>query len=237
MVMSLNMWRKYLVRLALVFLTGLAAYGEWRLYDFGKLQGAEELKSLRAEHDQLRRHFRDLSRENASLRENNAILDRSSQIDQEAARDVQDQLASLQEELQAAREEVEFYRGIIAPGDAAAGLRIHRFEITPGQQPDEYHYDLVLTQLKRHDRTVTGKVEWKIRGSEGAAARELNLSDVTRPEVKQLTFRFRYFQHLTGLFTLPAGFQARDVVLSVVSTGQDAVEPVEQRFEWPVSGS
>ena len=134
------MWHRYLTRLAVVFLAGLTAYGEWRLYDFGKLQGAEELKSLRVEHDELRSHFRDLSRENASLRENNAILERSSQIDQQAARDVQEQLASLQEELQAAREEVEFYRGIVAPADAAAGLRIHRFEITPGQQPDEWVY-------------------------------------------------------------------------------------------------
>jgi hypothetical protein len=231
------MWHKHLTLLVAVFLAGLAAYGEWQLYEFGKLQGAVELKSLRAEHAELRRHFRDLDRENASLRENKAILERSSQIDQQAARDVQEQLASLQEELQAAREEVEFYRGIVAPGDAAAGLRIHRFEITPGQQPDEYHYDLVLTQMKRHDRVVTGKVEWKITGNEGDAARELELSDVTRPAVKQLEFRFRYFQHLTGLVTLPAGFHARDVVLSVVATGKDALEPVEQHFEWPASGS
>jgi len=231
------MWRKHLIRLAVMILAGLTAYGEWLLYDFGKLQGAEELKSLRSEHAELRRQFRNLSRENASLRETNTILERSSQIDQQAARDVQEQLASLQEDLQAAREEVEFYRGIIAPGDAAAGLRIHRFEITPGQQPDEYHYDLVLTQMKRHDRIITGKVEWKLIGREGDAARELNLSDVTQPAVKQLDFRFRYFQHLTGLVTLPAGFQASDVMLSVITTGKDAVEPLEQRFEWPASGS
>lgn len=231
------MWHKYLTWFVVVLLSGLTAYGEWRLYDFGKLRGAEELKSLRTEHAELLRHYRVLNKENASLRENNTVLERSSQIDQQAARDVQDQLASLQEELQAAREEVEFYRGIIAPGEAVAGLRIHRFELTPGQQPDEYHYDLVLTQLKRHDRIVTGKVEWKIIGRDGDATRELKLSDVTRPEVKHLDFRFRYFQHLTGLISLPAGFQARDVVLSVAPTGKDAVEPVEERFDWPVSGS
>jgi Family of unknown function (DUF6776) len=231
------MWHKHLSRIVVVCLTGLAAYGEWWLYDFGKLHGTEELKLMRVEHAELRRHYQDLDKANNALRERNIILERSSQIDQQAARDIQEQLASLQEELQAAREEVEFYRGIIAPGDVASGLRIHRFELTPGLQSDDYHYDLVLTQMKRHDRIVTGVVDWKIVGVNGDETRELKLSDVTRPEVDHLDFRFRYFQHLTGIISLPEGFKAREVVLSVRATGKDAVDPVEQRFEWPVAGS
>ena len=231
------MWHKYMKRVVVLFLAGLAGYGGWWLYDFGKLKGAEELGSLRTEHADLRRHYQDLNKENNALLERNTILERSSQIDQQAARDIQEQLASLQEELQAAREEVEFYRGIIAPADVASGLRIHRFELNPGLQSDEYHYDLVLTQMKRHDRIVTGLVEWRIVGKNGDETRELKLSDVTRPEVDHLDFRFRYFQHLTGIINLPEGFQAREVVLSVRTTGKDVVEPVEQSFEWPVAGS
>lgn len=231
------MWHKYMMRLLVLVLAGLAGYGAWWLYDFGKLQGAEELKAMRAEHADLRRHYQDLDKENKALRERNTILERSSQIDQQAAKDIQERLASLQEELQAAREEVEFYRGIIAPGDVASGLRIHRFELTPGLQSHDYHYDLVLTQMKRHDRIVTGVVDWRIIGKNGDEIRELKLSDVTHPEVGHLDFRFRYFQHLTGIISLPEGFLAREIVLSVKATGKDAVEPVEQSFEWPVTGS
>lgn len=231
------MWRKYMRRVIVLFLAGLAGYGEWWLYDFGKLKGAEELKSLRTEHAELRRHYRDLNKESDALRERNTILERSSQIDQQAARDIQEQLAALQEELQAAREEVEFYRGIIAPGDVTSDLRIHRFEVTPGLRSDEYHYDLVLTQMKRHDRIVTGLIEWRIIGKNGGETRELKLSDVTRPEAGHLDFRFRYFQHLTGIISLPVGFQAREVVLSVRTTGKEALEPVEQSFVWPSASS
>ena len=231
------MWRRYLSRVMVVLAVGLAAYGEWRLYDFGKLQGAEELKSMRTEHAELRRHYQDLNGKNAALRERNAILERSSQVDQQAARDVQQQLAALQEELQAAREEVEFYRGIVAPSGASSGLRIHRFDVTPALEPDEYHYDLVLTQMKRHDRIVAGQVKWTIFGRDGDDPRELNLSDVTQPKVEMVDYRFRYFQHLTGVISLPSGFQAREVVLSVTATGKDAVDPVKQHFDWPVKGS
>jgi len=231
------MWHKYMTRVVVLSLAGLAGYGGWRLYEFGKLKGVDELKSLRTEHAGLRRHYRDLNRNYIALRERNTLLESSSRIDQQAARDIQGQLATLQEELQAAHEEVKFYRGIMTPGDVPSGLRIHKFELTPGLQPDDYHYDLVLTRMKYHDRIVTGQVEWKIIGNNGGETRELTLSDVTRPVVDHLDFRFRYFQHLTGIISLPEGFRARGVVLSVKATGKNAVEPVEQSFEWPVTGS
>jgi hypothetical protein len=231
------MWHKYMTRVVVLALAGLAGYGGWRLYDFGKLKGADELKSLRTEHAELRRHYRDLNRRYIALRKRNTFQESSSRIDQQAARDIQDQLAALQEELQAAQEEVKFYRGILAPGDVPSGLSIHQFELTPGLQSDDYHYDLVLTQMKHHDRIVTGLVEWKIIGSNGDKTRELKLSDVTQPEVDHLDFSFRYFQHLTGIINLPEGFRARVVVLSVKTTGKNASEPVEQSFEWPVTGS
>jgi hypothetical protein len=231
------MWHKYMTWVVVFILAGLAGYGGWWLYDFGKLKGADELGSLRKEHTELRRHYRDLNRRYIFLKERNTILESSSRIDQQASREIQEQLAYLQEELQAAQEEVKFYRGIMAPGDVPSGLLIHQFELTPGLQSDDYHYDLVLTQRKHHDRIVSGLVEWKIIGNNGGETSELKLSDVTRPEVDHLDFRFRYFQRLTGIINLPEGFQARVVVLSVKATGKDAVEPVEESFEWPVTGS
>jgi hypothetical protein len=231
------MWRKYMTRVVVLSLAGLAGYGGWWLYDFGKLKGADELGSLRTEHAELRRHYRDLNRRYISLRERNTILESSSRIDQQAAKDIQLQLATLQEELQAANEEVKFYRGIMAPGEGPSGLHIHRLELTRDLQPDAYHYDLVLTRMEHHDRIVTGQVEWKIIGNNGGETRELKLSDVTSPEVDHLGFRFRYFQHLTGIIRLPRGFRARVGKLSVKATGKDAVEPVEKSFEWAVTGS
>jgi Tfp pilus assembly protein PilO len=82
------MWHKYMMRLLVLVLAGLAGYGAWWLYDFGKLQGAEELKAMRAEHADLRRHYQDLHKESKALRERNTILERSSQIDQQAAKDL-----------------------------------------------------------------------------------------------------------------------------------------------------
>jgi hypothetical protein len=193
----------------------------------------EELQTLRARHLVLGKQHRELTRENTRLRERLAVLERSSQIDRQAANDVKADLGQLEEELQAAREEIAFYRGIVAPGDVQSGLRIHRFALANGNGSGEYHYELVLTQLKRNDRYVDGVVDWQIHGLRSGEPDVLGLAGVTSPPTSQLKFRFRYFQELTGVITLPEGFEAQAVELSVKPSSKNQPEPVVQVFDWP----
>jgi len=230
------MLHSYLIRAALV-LGGLALLAAgWWLYDLGKLHGADELRSLRTRHGVLETRHSKILGDNKELREKVAILQRSSQIDRQAALDVKADLATLEEELQAAREEIEFYRGIVSPGDVKPGLRIHRFQLVDGAVPGEYRYDLVLTQLKHNDRHVSGVAEWKIVGTLNGAPGELGLAEVTRPAVRQLKFKFRYFQDLAGTLYLPDGFDARKVILSIKPDGKGKPPPVEQEYDWPDHG-
>ena len=225
--------RNYLAGAGIAALLGLTSYAAWWLYDLGKLRGVDELGILRTEHAVLEKRHAKFVDDNDSLREQVAILERSSQIDRQAAQDVKADLGRLEDELQAAREEIEFYRGIISPGDVKSGLRIHRFTLEEGAADGEYHYDLVLTQLKRNERYVSGVVDWVISGVMLGEPGELALAGVTNPAVKQLKFRFRYFQDLAGTITLPEGFEAEKVVLKIKPEGKGKPEPVEQAFDWP----
>jgi hypothetical protein len=227
------MWRRLLIQVVVLLMLAVLGYAAWWLYDLGKLHGVTELATLRTQHAMLQGVHDRLVRESETLRERVAILDRSSRIDRQAALDVQAELGGLQEELQAAREEVEFYRGIVSPGDVKPGLRLHRFTLKSGPLPGQYHYDLMLTQLKRNDRYVAGNVEWNIVGEVGDEARKLDLAAVTQNGVETLKFRFRYFQRLTGVVSLPDGFQAQEVILSIKTTGKRASGALEQVFEWP----
>lgn len=226
------MWRSRWVRVVAVATAGVALYAGWWLYDLGKVHGVIELKSMRTQYAVQEKLTGKLTKDNKQLRERVAILERSSQIDQQAAQDVKADLGQLEMELQAAREEIEFYRGIVAPGDVQSGLRIHRFSLESGTGAGEYHYDLVLTQLKRNDRLVTGVVDWKIAGLMFGEPGELALAGVTNPAVKQLKFRFRYFQELAGKITLPDGFEPEQVILNVVPEGKGKPPPVRQVFDW-----
>jgi hypothetical protein len=215
----------------------LAVYAVWWLYDLGKLHGVVELESLRAGHAGLKKRHATLLEDNKSLQGRVAVLERSAGIDRQAAEDIGNDLVRLEEELQAAREEVEFYRGIVSPGDVQSGLRIHRFTLKYDAVPGRYHYDLVLTQLKHNNRPVSGVVDWKISGFMLGEPGELALKGITRPAVQQLKFRFRYFQALSGVITLPDGFEATRVILTITPEGNAGQEPVEQEFDWPEAGS
>jgi hypothetical protein len=220
------------VRLGAAVLTGLLLFVGWKLYDLGKIHGVSELAGLRAEMLQLERRNRELVNESSGLRDRVAILERSSQIDQQAAQAVKSELGQLEEALQASREEVEFYRGIVTPGDVDPGLRIHRFELEEDLTQGEYHYDLVLTQLKRNDKFVSGVVDWKISGLLDGKPVVLTLDKVTEPAVKQLKFRLRYFQDLAGTIKLPEGFVPDRIELTVSPKGKGK-PPVVQAFDWP----
>jgi len=231
------MYRACLKVAAGVLGVGLAVFAAWWLYDFGKLSGAVELESLRAGRAAMQQSNETLSNDNESLLAQVAILERSAGIDLQAAEDIRNDLERLEDELQAAREEVEFYRGIVSPGDVHSGLRIHRFTLEDDGVPGRYHYDLVLTQLKHNNRTVSGVVDWKITGYMLGEPGDLALAGVTRPAVKQLKFRFRYFQSLSGVITLPEGFEASKLTITVTPAGKSKQKPVEQVFDWPETGS
>jgi Family of unknown function (DUF6776) len=230
------MLHSYLIRAALLLGSLALLAAGWWLYDLGKLHGADELRSLRTRHGVLEKRHRKVLGENRELREKVAILQRSSQIDRQAALDVKADLATLEEELQAAREEIEFYRGIVSPGDVKPGLRIHRFQLVAGGAAGEYRYDLVLTQLKHNDNHVSGVADWKIVGTLNGEHGELGLAEVTRPAVQQLKFKFRYFQDIAGTLYLPDGFEARKVILKIKPDGKGNPPPVEQEYDWPDRG-
>ena len=111
------MLRRLLVEVAVVLSLALLGYLAWWLYELGKVHGVAELESLRQEHARLEELHNALQAENEGLREQVAILDRSSSIDRQAAQAVQDELGALQNELLTVREEMEFYRGIVSPGN------------------------------------------------------------------------------------------------------------------------
>ena len=231
------MWSRVMMRVVVVAIIGFVLFAGWWLYDLGKVRGVLELKSLRTQYAVVEKLNRKLSKDNKGLRERVAILERSSQIDQQAAQDIKNDLGQLEVDLQAAREEVEFYRGIVAPGDVQPGLRIHRFNLKSGTAPGKYHYELVLTQLKHNDKYVTGVVDWKIAGLLLGEPGEVALAGVTSPPVKQLKFRFRYFQELAGTIILPEGFEAEEVTLSIKPGGKGKSEPVKAVFDWPMQDS
>ena len=82
-------------------------------------------------------------------------------------------------------------------------------------------------------------VDWRIAGAMPEYQTEIGLERVTEPAVKELKFRFRYFQELAGTIRLPEGFKAKQVVLTirVKGKGKGKMDPIVQSFDWAATRS
>jgi hypothetical protein len=107
-------------------------------------------------------------------------------------------IKSLRDELSASQEEVLFYRQLMAPSEAQRGLRIEKFELTPGASAAAVTYRLLLAQVvERHD-WASGTVTVDVAGIWENEQVVLPLTELTHVDPYPLTFRFRYLQDFTG---------------------------------------
>ncbi|MGB5729915.1 MAG: DUF6776 family protein, partial [Thiogranum sp.] len=94
------------------------------LFERGKFYAASGLEKLTRQRSELEQRVAELKETNLSLREQAAVSQRSSEIDRRASLEVRSEFAGLQDELLELRKELDFYRGIVSPGDAKPGIRI-----------------------------------------------------------------------------------------------------------------
>jgi hypothetical protein len=107
---------------------------------------------------------------------------------------------------------------------------MQRFQVTPTSVQRGYHFQLVLTQAFTSSGITTGVVTLTLEGLEGQIAKSLTLAQLTDNKLKELPFRFKYFQEIAGDVVLPAGFVPRRVIVEVEPRGG---EKLQNSFDWP----
>lgn len=221
----LQLWLLTGLLLVLLLLSG------YLLFDRGKQFAGTELQRLTARGKQDAQQIAALQIDNDRLQQQIATLQRSSQIDRQASIEVRNEMAQLQDELLGVREELAFYRGIVSPGDAKAGLRIQAFHLEPGETEGAYSFALTVAQVQGNHGYVRGSIELVVNGSEKGKARTLSFKALSGKS--ELKFKFRYFQKLEGQLDLPAGFRPENVYVRIKPSGRSKVKALEQTFDWP----
>ena len=242
-------WRRaVLVVLALVLMlaAALASYQAGRAVaglDLAYLDALERLnRSTRANMERLQAQLVD--------------ADLSREVGEAAARALKDDIRRLKDEVAALTEEVTFYKSLMAPSSLARGLQIADFELAALEGPGRrYTFHLLLTQVESRRDWVQGDASLEIHGrmpvssAQGSPAgltagsespteipeRVLPLTEIAEEGTYPLKFRFRYFQDLTGVISLPAGFEPERIVVRAGKRGA-STDPLERTFDWVVAG-
>lgn len=205
--------------------------GGWSLFDYGRYLAGYNSAEVDLERVELLGTVDALRREIEDLREQKAQLERAAQIERQAYTELDNNLKALQGEILELKEELAFYRGIISPRDASRGLRLQNFSIEP-QGPQHYRYKVVLTQVHKNDRLARGRVRLEVEGLQGGVPKTLNLAALSAKPVKELSYRFKYFQKLEGELKLPPGFQPLRATARILPGGRKQ-DVIEKTIDWP----
>jgi hypothetical protein len=185
--------------------------------------GGSFLDSGHGDVDQIKARATELERKLADIR-------LSEVVDGDASESLRQTIKSLRDELSASQEEVLFYRQLMAPSEAQRGLRIEKFELTPGG-PGQIKYRLLLTQVvERHD-WASGSVTLDITGTWDNEQVVLPLTDFSKVDSYPLAFRFRYLQEFSGILAIPAELTPQAVVITAATAGK-AARRVQRTFSW-----
>ena len=205
----------------------------WSIFDFGRYSAKyDSAEARRSENNFV--EIRDaLSTEIETLREEKAVLKRAAQIERQAYNELDTTLKALQSEILELKEELAFYRGIVSPRDASRGLRLQKFTFTENGHSGSYRYKVVLSQVLKNDRVARGKVGLEFEGLLNDQPKTLKLREVTEKRIKELNYKFKYFQNIEGNVEMPEGFVAARIVLKIFPRGRQK-DMIEKTFDWPI---
>jgi len=203
------------------------------LFERGKFHAVSGLEKLARQRGELEQRVNELQETNLRLREQTAVSQRSSEIDRRASLEVRREFASLQDELLELRKELDFYRGIVSPGDAKPGVRIQRVQLEPSTESGSVFYRLTLTQVKQNERYVRGVIEMEVEGLEDGEPKVLLFKKLAKGNSKALTYKFRYFQNVEGEIWIPPEFQPEKVRVLLKPQGKGQPSAIEELMDWP----
>ncbi|MCK4865353.1 MAG: hypothetical protein KAT06_07960 [Gammaproteobacteria bacterium] len=207
--------------------------GGWTLFDYGRYLAGYDSRDTGNEIKGLLDTQAHLEKRIEGLREDKAVLQRAAQIERKAYNELDTTLKVLQAEILEHKEELAFYRGIVSPKDSSSGLYLQNFLLTQNGETRSYRYKVVLTQVLKNSRLISGKVKLQFDGLLEGESKILKLKEVTTKKTKDLNYRFKYFQNVEGVVEFPKGFSLLRVKVQILPRGRQR-DMIEKTIEWSI---
>jgi hypothetical protein len=213
----------------------IAAFALYVVYELGRFNAGYDRLEVAQQRTELEVEIERLGKSNRELRTQLAELDtiRIGRAREQA--EVTRTIGELQATVARQTQELAFYRGIVAQGAAAVGVKVQQIHITAGAKPQHFMVRLALVRSVRPDTVALGSVVLSVDGS-GADGKPITLDLPALAKQKELPFNFRYFENLDQDVALPAGFHPEKMAVEVRSNKKD-VAPASQSFLWNVDAS
>ena len=167
-----------------------------------------------------------------SLQDELTMLRTRNEVDRAALEMVRSELAQQKLQIAELEEGIQFYRGLMAPGEIGQGLSLRPIELVPTGIERRYAFRLVAQQEARKHSTLQGELYAELIGTENGERKVYPLASLSDDlDSSVIRLRFKYFQSIEGELLLPAGFQPETVSVIASATQPREMEARDQ-FAW-----
>lgn len=133
-----------------------------------------------------------------------------------------------------AKKELAFYQKVMAPEKQADGLVIDSLKVQPTQSANHFSFQLALVQQRLKKVSASGYVEIELQGSLNDKPVAYKIDALSTLTKKELSFSFKYFQIVSGEFTLPENFKPEKIAIAaVIPKGRwQKYYRLDESFDW-----
>jgi hypothetical protein len=221
-------WRRGLMWFLIAFGSALALYVT---YELGRLDGGYDVFAARQDRRDANAEIERLETSNAVLRQQLADLETSRVSGQKERDELARTIGAQQDQLARLSQDLSFYRGIVANGDAAPGIKIERFELAKADDGNRFRLRFALMQTGRPEGAVSGTLQISLQGTSSGRPATLAMPAIAPDKRATTSFSFRFFQDIEQLLALPAGFVPADIIVEARVNRAGAM-PLRQVFPW-----
>ncbi len=155
-------------------------------------------------------------------------------VDRRALEMVRSDIAAQKEEIASLEEGIGFYRSLMSPGEITQGLSLRPPELIAREEPATFAFRIIAQQEAQKHNLLNGELYAEVFGqlyNQEVRYPLAQLSGDLADEVVAL--RFRYFQAIEGVLTLPEGFEPRGISIVATATTPHKSE-ASAEFDWQV---
>jgi hypothetical protein len=161
-----------------------------------------------------------------------AYVQRSTKVELAAVEEMKKTLQEKDLELLELKQELHFYNTLYSANADNTLVHIKAFDLHKDQVTNKFIYELVLTGVpKKNEKKVSGVIGLSVDGEEQEILKRLVFEDANDVTETSLTFSFKYFQKISGSFSLPEEFEPSMVHLEV-RRDKNSKQPIAVSYNW-----
>jgi hypothetical protein len=133
-------------------------------------------------------------------------------------KDLAKDLTALQEENVRLKEDIGFYKSILEDSSSVGVVKLHSFKVSKASSPGEYQFRILLIQSGKHDKSVQGRLQLELTGTQDGKPVTQIIAAGTQPK-GSFKINFKYYQPIEGGFSVPDNLVITGVQAKFFQTG------------------